>query len=128
MEEYRILVCGSRYFDSEQIIRRSLDQIISLRAPTKDILIINGAARGADKLATKYAISKQYRYEECPADWKNRGKAAGVIRNQDMLDEYKPHLVVAFPFDDSVGTQDMIDRSRAAGVSVLIHKSVFEEV
>lgn len=34
-----------------------------------------------------------------------------------MLDEGKPHLVVAFP--GGRGTADMIDRARSAGVRVM---------
>ena len=49
-----------------------------------------------------------------PADWKVRGRAAGHIRNQQMLDEGRPHLVVAFP--GGRGTADMVRRARAAGI------------
>ena len=31
-----------------------------------------------------------------PADWNMHGRAAGPIRNQQMLDEGKPELVVSF--------------------------------
>jgi hypothetical protein len=50
------------------------------------------------------------------AQWKKHGRAAGPIRNQRMLDEGKPDLVVAFP--GGRGTADMIRRAERAGVPV----------
>ena len=32
-----------------------------------------------------------------PADWKNEGRHAALIRNERMLREGKPDLVIAFP-------------------------------
>ena len=55
--------------------------------------------------------------EEYPADWKKYGKSAGPLRNQRMIDEGKPDLVVAFP--GGVGTADMISRAKAYNISVL---------
>lgn len=52
-----------------------------------------------------------------PADWKTYGKAAGPRRNQQMIDETNPKLVVAFP--GGRGTTDMITRARQAGIPVL---------
>lgn len=51
------------------------------------------------------------------ADWSKYGKAAGPMRNQKMLDEYKPDLVVALP--GGRGTADMVSRARVAGVEVI---------
>ena len=55
--------------------------------------------------------------ERFPADWSEYGKAAGAIRNQQMLDEGTPDLVVAFPGGN--GTLDMVRRSQRAGIKVL---------
>lgn len=52
-----------------------------------------------------------------PADWVTLGKAAGPIRNQQMLDEAKPDWVVAFPGGN--GTADMVRRARKAGVKIV---------
>lgn len=51
------------------------------------------------------------------ADWDGLGRKAGPIRNQRMLDEGKPDLVVAFPGDK--GTADMVRRARTASLEVL---------
>jgi hypothetical protein len=52
-----------------------------------------------------------------PADWAKHGRAASPIRNQQMLDEGRPNLVVAFP--GGRGTADMVRRARSAGVEVI---------
>ena len=44
------------------------------------------------------------------------GRSAGPIRNQAMLDEGRPDLVVAFPGHH--GTADIVRRARAAGIKV----------
>lgn len=82
-----------------------------------DVVWISGMARGADKLPFGARHSLEEKIQEFPADWKTHGKAAGFIRNQQMLDEGKPDLVVAFP--GGRGTADMISRAKKAGVKVI---------
>ena len=53
---------------------------------------------------------------EChTAQWAKYGKAAGPMRNQEMLDS-GIDLVVAFP--GGRGTADMLDKARLAGVVI----------
>jgi hypothetical protein len=51
------------------------------------------------------------------ADWAGLGRKAGPIRNEQMLSEGQPHLVVAFP--GGRGTAHMVGIARAAGVEVI---------
>jgi hypothetical protein len=46
------------------------------------------------------------------ADWISLGRKAGPIRNQRMLEEGKPDLVMAFP--GGRGTADMVRRGKEA--------------
>lgn len=57
-----------------------------------------------------------------PANWQRYGRAAGPVRNQQMLDEGKPDLILAFHQDivNSKGTADMIRRANRAGVPTRI--------
>ena len=68
-------------------------------------------------MAGKFAEWARIPVKEYPADWQKHGRAAGPIRNQQMLDEGKPDLVVAF--DGGRGTADMIARAEKAGVRVV---------
>ena len=58
-----------------------------------------------------------------PADWDKYHKAAGHIRNQQMLTEGKPTLVLAFHHDlaRSKGTKDMVRRALKAGLAVYLN-------
>jgi hypothetical protein len=51
-------------------------------------------------------------------DWDKHGKAAGFIRNQEIVDNCD--FVVAFWDGASRGTKDTIDRARKAKISTLI--------
>lgn len=51
------------------------------------------------------------------ADWEDLGRKAGPIRNQRMLDDGRPELVVAFP--GGPGTAHMCRIAREAGVEVI---------
>lgn len=110
----RVLVCGGRDYNDEPAVFGLLD---SLRQRYGRLTIIQGGAAGADELARRWATiqSSSHLINE-PADWKAHGRAAGPIRNQRMLDEHKPELVVAFP--GGRGTADMVRRAKAAGVPV----------
>lgn len=109
----RILVCGGRDYTDYESVRRNLLEACN---DDESITIIHGAARGADALAVKFAIDYELGEEPYPANWSRDGKAAGPIRNQQMLSEGKPDLVVAFPGGN--GTADMVRRARKAGVEV----------
>jgi hypothetical protein len=109
----RVLVCGSRHFAEYQLLSSTLDAI-------KPLLIIEGEARGADKMAAVYAEHHGIPVERYPANWDLHGKAAGPIRNTQMLREGKPDLVVAFLAPNSRGTRNMISQAEKAGVPVKV--------
>lgn len=108
----RVLVCGGREFNDHALAFRTLDELRP--APVR---IIQGGAAGADELARNWAARNFITYEHFPADWATHGRAAGPIRNQQMLEQGKPDLVIAFP--GGRGTADMVRRAKAAGVRVV---------
>lgn len=108
----RILVCGGREYDDYETLSAYLD---NFHEP-QPIVIITGDAKGADFLGRVYAKLCGFEWIEFKAEWKKYGKAAGPIRNQQMLDKGKPDLVIAFP--GGTGTADMVRRAKAAGVEV----------
>lgn len=83
----------------------------------KNVMIINGGAHGADKASTDWAVCAYVPFNEYPADWKKHGKAAGPIRNQQMIDIGKPNVVIAFP--GGSGTADMVNRAKKANIKVI---------
>ena len=117
----RVLVCGGREFDDWRLLNETLLKLTyneGTGVNLDEVVIIQGGAKGADFLGKVWAIYHiGVTYEDYPADWKTYGKAAGSIRNQQMLDEGKPDLVVAFPGGN--GTADMVRRAKKAGVEVI---------
>lgn len=109
----RVLVCGGRYFDNYAFLKATL----SLLPPDPDRIFCHGGATGADSLVTLFCLEEGSPCEIIRADWEKHGKAAGPIRNQQMLDEFKPDVVIAFP--GGRGTQNMISLARKAGVEVI---------
>lgn len=112
----KVLVCGGRDFRDSGQVHFELNRIHSGdRGPIK--VLIHGAARGADTIAADWARAKGgIKVLSFPADWQKHGLAAGPLRNQQMLDEGKPDLVVAFP--GGKGTADMVRRAVGAFYAV----------
>jgi hypothetical protein len=113
----RLLICGGR--DLKLCTDEIQDAVWKLRHK-EDIVLIHGCATGADDAARRWAEDREYETDAYPACWKQYGKAAGPIRNTQMLTEGKPDVVIAFWDLKSKGTKDMINKSLKANVSVLI--------
>jgi hypothetical protein len=116
----RLLVCGGRdYYDFHKI-ELELDVLHGLKPVS---LVIQGEASGVDKIAKQWAEYNGISTLDFPARWRNilpNGRYnpnAGPERNQRMLDEGKPDLVVAFP--GGKGTANMVKLAQAAGIEVM---------
>ncbi|MEM1372475.1 MAG: DUF2493 domain-containing protein [Pseudomonadota bacterium] len=107
----RVLACGGRDYTDTATVYRTLRE---LRAT----VVIHGAARGADSFASRWAEQNGIEQESYPANWQRDGKAAGHIRNAEMLAKGKPDIVVAF--SGGRGTADMVAKARKAGVQVAL--------
>lgn len=115
----RILVCGGRHYNDRDNVHNTLCDLNAKRGPIT--CIIHGAATGVDHEGMIWAqmMATVQKITQAPfaADWRKHGRAAGPLRNQRMLDEGKPDLVVAFP--GGKGTADMVRRAKAAKIEVL---------
>lgn len=108
----RVLVCGGRDYSDKMALWYILDSL----GPPEVSVIISGMARGADAFAAEWAARFGFPLLKFPANWDRDGKAAGPIRNQQMIDEGRPDMVIAFP--GGRGTADMVRRAKAAGIPV----------
>ena len=103
----KALVCGGRNYNNHKILNAALNKF------HRDLninCIIEGGARGADKLANTWATSNGINTETYPANWNKYGKRAGYLRNVQMAEEGKPDLIIAFP--GGIGTNMMINIGR----------------
>ena len=116
----KVLVCGDREWKDRTYLFARLDEMMPLYGFTE---VIEGCARGADRLAEEWAKDRGLPIHHFPAEWDKyqhpQGKnPAGAIRNRRMLSEGKPDIVIAFhtALQHSKGTRDMVDIARRADV------------
>lgn len=115
----RIIVCGGRDYTDKQRVY----DILNIEVNHGDT-IIQGGATGVDDFAKRWAKAclRDLHWAlvdidgmlEFPADWKTHGRAAGAIRNRQMLKEGRATRVIAFP--GGPGTRLMVNIARSAGV------------
>lgn len=106
----KVLVTGGRDYADWDTLQRVL-------ASFPITSLAHGGASGADTMAGQWAGMNGVPNQAYPAAWRLHGKAAGVIRNKQMLDEFQPDLVVAFP--GGYGTAHMVRIAENAGVPVV---------
>jgi hypothetical protein len=114
----RVLICGSRGWTAIEPIR------VVLEGYGRGTTLIHGASRGADNIAVGIAKSRGFEIYSFPADWKGKGRAAGPIRNREMLTA-NPEVVWAFKinFDWSLktgGTENMVKIAKEAGIPTYV--------
>ena len=127
----RLLVTGSRdYTDYETVSRGmtvAIETLVKNHPEDKVITLVHGAAKGADSLADNFMyrarkVMASYGYtiviEPHAADWEKWGKAAGPIRNKEMV-ALGADICVAFIRNQSRGASHCRDLARAAGIEIL---------
>lgn len=114
-QQMRVLVCGGRDYSDANTLWGELDTI-RRETPDDAMVVIQGGAHGADQMAREWCATRYVPYDNYAADWAKHGKAAGPIRNQRMIDEGKPSLILAFP--GGRGTADMCRRAENAGILI----------
>ena len=139
----RILVTGDReWTDAKTMwdVLRFLPMELCDDGPD-GLTLIEGEARGADimsRIIVDILIGEGAEYssdpvwvevEKYPADWDGHGRAAGPIRNQQMLDSGVDY-VVGFHADitSSRGTRDMLRRCASAGIAGRLYAPDYTEV
>ena len=109
-----VIIAGSRHMKDYETLKEFCDQWLSdIRS---DITVISGGCAGADTLGEQYAAERGHEVKRFPADWKSHGKAAGPIRNREMAKV--GDILIAFAFDDSRGTANMIKEAKSHGLEV----------
>jgi hypothetical protein len=119
----KILVTGDRDWSRLLVIFTVfLDFLSEYNIDPKDVIVIHGDCRGADRLCELVAKELGMKPDPYPANWTKYGRAAGPIRNSQMLKE-NPDIELAFAFhpdlDNSKGTKDMVEKLEKAKVPYL---------
>jgi hypothetical protein len=122
-----LLICGDRLWPDYQTVWREV-----ARLPVKPEKIVVGDAMGADACGLRVAKEMKIPYIIYYANWAKYGRAAGPIRNQEVLEaliDFRKQGTEVFAlafhrdFDRSRGTKDMVKRLIKAGIPYRLVKN-----
>lgn len=113
----KVLICGDRHWTDRELIRSWLSKLQDWGYDT----VLEGKASGADSIAGEEAKLMGMTVLEFPAEWQRYGRAAGPIRNRQMLDQL-PSLVVAFHKNISAsrGTKDTLEEAKKRCIETIL--------
>jgi YspA, cpYpsA-related SLOG family len=120
----RILVTGSREYRGNEVLREL--SLLAMEHGPENLTVVHGACRsGADALARLAARALGIREEPHPADWKQHNRAAGPVRNAQMV-SLGAGLCLAFyqPGAGNRGTEGCARLAEDAGIPV---RPIFSE-
>ncbi len=98
----RVLVCGGRHYKDKDALWIALDRLHEIEQIT---YLTHGDAKGADRLAGKWAKDRKVKVKPYPIE---KGED-GFARNERMLKDSLPQLCIHFP--GGAGTADMRRRA-----------------
>ncbi len=112
-----VVIGGYRNFNDYEAFKMFVDASIAQLNETK-ITIISGHCKGVDMMAEQYAAEKKYGLKVFPAEWKKYGRAAGPIRNKQMVEN--ANVVIAFVCEKATGTKNLISHAKKLGKRLFI--------
>lgn len=114
----KVIIAGSRSFADYEKLKSVCDSILPNLYSEPRISILSGTSSGSDSLGERYAKERGYTLNRYPADWKRYGKAAGPIRNRQMVKDADAAIV--FWDGQSRGTKNLIEEANRHGLKVWI--------
>lgn len=106
----KIAIVGSRKFPRPELVRQCVRRLAEKHP---GFILISGGAQGVDTWAADEASALGIEVIVFPADWDRYGRAAGMLRNTDIVKE--ADAVIAFHDGVSKGTKDTMNKARAHG-------------
>jgi YspA, cpYpsA-related SLOG family len=116
----KVCFVGSRnWHDKDKIREVMLKYKDEAEAKGEILTIVSGGARGADSLSVEVAKELDCNTMVYHANWARWGKAAGPIRNAEMIEDSEAVALVAFKKGEkSVGTDHAIEHATKLGIKV----------
>jgi hypothetical protein len=117
MEQVRVIVTGDRRWHCLEVAGVVVNRLLARYGV--GLVVVHGAAPGVDSAFAEACDDLGVVHESHPADWDRFGKAAGPIRNEQMV-AAGAALCVAVHRDltGSRGTRHCVGRCLAAGIPV----------
>tara|TARA_Y100001937_G_scaffold25598_1_gene36629 strand:- start:6722 stop:7378 length:657 start_codon:yes stop_codon:yes gene_type:complete len=118
---FKVIVAGSRKLNvSSSFVARKIQAVLRNKDP-KEIEIVSGGARGADKLGEVIAKQSGYAIKQFIPEWDKFGKGAGYRRNEEMA-KYADACIV-FWDGESRGSKHMMDLAHAYNLQLRVYKN-----
>lgn len=108
-------IIGSRTFNDYHLLQDVISAHLDISAITG---IVSGGARGADALAERFAVENSIRLTIHKPDWKTYNKAAGIMRNKDIV--ANSDILFAFWDGKSKGTEHSINLAKKNVKTVIV--------
>ena len=119
----KIIICGGRHFNDYPLLKSIVDkQLIEHTILPSETEIVSGHCEGADMLGEQYAKEHGCALHIFPAEWTKYGKAAGPIRNKEMVDyiaSADKSLVIAFVSNNTRGTKNTVAQAKKLNIPVV---------
>ena len=116
--EKRIVIGGCRDYNDYKAFRSFVDRCIEKIGEGCSITVISGHCSGVDMMGERYAKERNLGLEIFPADWKRYGRAAGPVRNKQMVEACDS--VIAFWDYKSKGTKSLISYAEKLGKEIFV--------
>lgn len=111
----KVIIAGSRTITNQAAVDLAME-LSGFQVTT----VLSGTAKGVDLLGEAWAESRRIPIDRYPADWKQYGKRAGFLRNQEMAED--ADALVAVWDGESKGTKHMIAIARFQGLKIFVHE------
>ena len=107
-----VAVTGSKPVEDADRIYSALDNV---RSKYNDMVLVHGGGPGAEKIAARWAESRNVHQIVCRPDWNAHGKAAPFRRNDQLL-SLLPKGLISFP--GSGISENLVDKAIQLGIPV----------
>jgi hypothetical protein len=112
----KVAISGSRRYAKSWLVQQCI--ATEYRKCNGEIVFLVGDCQtGVDSITKSFLETSGWPFKEFFADWAVHGKAAGPIRNREMIN-YGADLLIAFPDSGSRGTKDCATYAASKGIEV----------
>lgn len=107
-----MLITGSRNWPYRMVVEHAIDTVQIARRFWPITVMHGGCRTGADEMAHNYAVRLGLAVDQHNADWARYDRAAGPIRNREMVDKLSLSLwpiCISFILDNSRGSRGTLE-------------------
>ena len=115
----KVGIVGSRSITFSEYVFSVLDFYLSRLLEENEVVIVSGGAIGIDRLGAQWAELRKLKTEIYLPDYKQYGKSATFLRNQQIIDNSDYLIAIT---TGSNGTADSIKRAVKKNIPIKIIK------